>query len=106
VPPPPGLRPPALWGTEARLRELLGGGIVSLALTLRTFVFTYRSADHLLDVFRTYYGPVNRAFQALDTEQQAAYADALRSLIARFNRATDGSIAVESDYLEVVAVRA
>lgn len=106
VPPPPGLRPPALWGTEARLWELLGGGIATLALTLRTFVFTYYSADHMLDVFRTYYGPVNKAFQALDTEQQAAYADALRSLIARFNRATDGSVAVESDYLEVVAVRA
>ena len=60
----------------------------------------------MLEVFRTYYGPVLKAFQALDADQQEAYADDLRSLAARFNRSGDETMAVVSDYLEVVAVRA
>lgn len=106
VPPPSGLRPPALWGTEERLWELFGDGVASLRAERRSFVFRYRSFDHWLDVFRTYYGPVTKAFQALDADRQAAYAADLRSLVSRFNRSGDGTIAVPSDYLEVVAVRA
>jgi SAM-dependent methyltransferase len=106
VPPPAGLRPPSLWGTEERLRELFGDGIAELSVTRRAFVFSYRSFDHLLGVFRTYYGPVNKAFQALDADRQAAYAADLRALVDRFNRSGDGTVAVPSDYLEVVAVRA
>ena len=72
----------------------------------RSFVFRYRSFDHLLAVFRTYYGPVHKAFGALDADGQTAYAAELRSLVARFNRSADATIAVPSDYLQVVAVRA
>jgi SAM-dependent methyltransferase len=106
VPPPPGLRPPALWGTEDRLRELFGDGIASMRAERRSFVFRYRSFDHWLEVFRTYYGPVSKAFEALDAERQEAYTADLRALVARFNRSGDGTMAVPSDYLEVVAIRA
>ena len=66
IPPPAGVKPPALWGTEQRLRELFGDGISELTINQRLFVFRYRSAEHWLEVFRTYYGPVLKAFAALD----------------------------------------
>ena len=64
LPPPAGVRSPALWGTEARLAELFPGHAVSA--TKQVFNFRYRSPDHMLEIFRTYYGPMNRAFAALD----------------------------------------
>ena len=106
VPPPPGLKPPSLWGTEERLRELFGDGVASVRAERRSFVFRYRSFDHWLEVFRGTYGPLTKAFEALDAERQEAYAADLRALAARFNRSGDETVALPSDYLEVVAVRA
>jgi SAM-dependent methyltransferase len=106
ISPPAGLRAPALWGTEERLAELFGDGITALRTERRNFVFRYRSFEHWLEVFRTYYGPVSKAFQALDANQQDAYAADLRSLVAQLNLSDDGTMAVPSAYLEVVAVRA
>jgi SAM-dependent methyltransferase len=106
VPPAPGLRSPALWGSMERLNELFqphGGTIV---VTPKPFMFRYRSPQHMLDVFRTYYGPVLKAFAALDPQGQAALQRDLLMLIAEFNRARDGTMVVPSDYLEVVVSRA
>ena len=105
VPPPAGLRSPALWGTEERIRELLGGGISSLQATRRQFVFRYTSPEQWLESFRTFYGPVVRAFAALQPDQQGSLAQDLVKLAGGMNRAT-GSMAVPSADLEVVAVRA
>ena len=105
APPPPGVKPATLWGTEERVRELLGDGVTSLAATQRTFTFRARSADHWVDVFRDYYGPVNKAFAAQDTAGQAALAADLGDLLRRYNRATDGTIAAPATYLEVIATR-
>jgi SAM-dependent methyltransferase len=106
VPPPAGLKPPVLWGTEARLRELFDGGVTSLSLTRRMYIFRYTSAEHWLDTFRTYYGPTLKAFEALDLAGQQALAADLLDLAHRHNRATDGTLAVPAEYAEVVAVRA
>lgn len=106
APPPPGLKPPVLWGTEERLRELFGDGVASVQAQPRNFVFRYRSFDHWLEVFRGYYGPMLKAFQSLDTDRQDAYAADLRSLVAQFNRSGDETMEVPSEYLEVVAIRA
>jgi ubiquinone/menaquinone biosynthesis C-methylase UbiE len=106
VTPPAGLRPPALWGTEERLRELFGYDVAWMRAERRSFVFRYHSFDHWLNIFRTFYGPVAKAFQALDADQQEAYAADLRALAEQFNRSGDETIAVPSDYLEVVAIRA
>jgi ubiquinone/menaquinone biosynthesis C-methylase UbiE len=106
VTPPAGLRPPALWGTEERLRELFGYEVAWMRAERRSFVFRYHSFDHWLNIFRTFYGPVAKAFQALDADQQEAYAADLRSLVEQFNRSGDETMAVPSDYLEVVAIRA
>jgi len=106
IPPAPGVNSPALWGTEQRLRELFGAGISELKINRRHFVFRYRSDEHFLEVFRTYYGPVLKAFAALDAAGQAGLAHDLTDLMQRFNRGGAGTSAVPSEYLEVVATRA
>lgn len=104
VPPPPGVRPPSLWGTEQRLEEMFGV-TCNVRAQAKSFVFRYRSAEHWIEVFRTWYGPVHKAFAALSPEGQAALETDLVDLIARFNRAVDGTMVVPSDYLEVVMQR-
>jgi ubiquinone/menaquinone biosynthesis C-methylase UbiE len=105
IPPPPGVKPPAQWGTEQRLSELFGDGISELRINRRFFVFRYRSAEHWLEVFRTYYGPVLKAFAALDAAGQAGLARDLTELLQRFNQGGTNTLAVPSEYLEVVATR-
>jgi len=104
-PPPPSIKPPPLWGTEVRLRELFGDEVSSLTTTRRTYNFRFLSAEHLIDTFRTYYGPVHKAFEALDTEGRDAFAKDLEELIHAWNTSGDGTAVVPSDYLEVVGVR-
>ena len=105
IPPAPGMKSPALWGTEERLRELFGSRIATLQAPRRNFMFRYRSPRHWLDTFRTYYGPMHKAFGALEAEKQGALASDLIALAAQFNRATDGAMAVPSEYLEVVVTK-
>jgi SAM-dependent methyltransferase len=102
IPPAPGMKSPALWGTEERLRELFGGRIAALHAPRRHFVFRYRSPRHWLDTFRTYYGPMHKAFAALDAGKQESLAEDLLGLAQRFNSATDGSMVAPSEYLEAV----
>ncbi|MGA7984886.1 MAG: class I SAM-dependent methyltransferase, partial [Burkholderiales bacterium] len=105
LPPPAGVKSPALWGTEERLRALFGDHLGSIAIEPKDFVFRYRSAAHFLEVFRTYYGPVHKAFGALDAEKQESLAADLIALAERFNRATDGSLLAPGRYVEVVIQR-
>ena len=105
LPPPAGVKSPALWGTEERLRALFGDHLGSIAIEPKDFVFRYRSAAHFLEVFRTYYGPVHKAFAALDVERQGSLAADLIALAERFNRATDGSLLAPGRYVEVVIQR-
>ena len=102
VPPPAGVRSPALWGTEECLRELFGNRAGSITIEHRDFVFRYRSAAHWLEVFRSFYGPLLKAFAALDATKQESLAEDLIALAERFNRATDGSLVAPSQYAEVV----
>lgn len=105
VPPPPGVKPPVLWGSEERLRELFGNGVTSLRVNRREFVFRYHSAQHWLEYFRTYYGPTLKAFEALDPAGQEALARDLVDLWSRFNRSYDDTLVAPGAYLEVVATR-
>jgi SAM-dependent methyltransferase len=105
VPPAPGVKSPALWGTRARLGELFEPHASSIEAAPRHFVFRYRSPQHWLDVFRTYYGPVLKTFAALDPEAQVALQRDLMSLVGRFNRAGEGSMVVPGEYLEIVITR-
>jgi ubiquinone/menaquinone biosynthesis C-methylase UbiE len=105
APPPAGVESPALWGTRARLTELFGAHAASIQVQPRLFVFRYRSPAHWLEIFRTYYGPVLKAFAALDAPAQAVLADDLIALIGRFNRAQDGTMVAPGEYLEIVITR-
>lgn len=102
LPPAAGVKSPALWGTEARLRELFGERLDTITIERRNFAFRYRNAAHWLEVFRTFYGPMHKAFGALDAEKQEALSDDLIALAERFNRATDGTLVAPSEYIEVV----
>jgi ubiquinone/menaquinone biosynthesis C-methylase UbiE len=93
------------WGDKRAVNDLLGDGIASVAAHTREFVFRYESAEHFVATFRTYYGPVNRAFGALDEAGQDALEHDLIELARSWNRSTEGALAVPSEYLEVVAIR-
>jgi ubiquinone/menaquinone biosynthesis C-methylase UbiE len=105
VPPPPGIRSPALWGTRARIAELFEPHATWVKSVQRSFVFRYRSPAHWLEVFRTYYGPVLKTFAALDAAAQAALERDLIALVAQYNRSGDGTMVVPSEYLEIVITR-
>jgi ubiquinone/menaquinone biosynthesis C-methylase UbiE len=104
VAPPAGVKSPALWGSRPHLASLFETqGLVRAES--RHFMFRYRSPEHFLHVFKTWYGPVHKAFAALDATRQAVLADDLMALMARFNRADDGTLVVPSEYLQVVITR-
>jgi SAM-dependent methyltransferase len=105
LPPTLGVKSPALWGTRARLAEMFGPGAISVKCENRMFNFRYRSADHFLHVFQNFYGPVLKAFDALDPGKQEVMHNDLHALVVRMNRARDGSMVVASEYLEVVITK-
>ncbi len=106
VPPPPGMLPPVLWGDEATVRERLRAGIETLDLTRRPILFTFPfDAAAVVEFFRAYFGPTQRAFESLDAAGQAALRADLERLWVENNSATDGTTEVVSEYLEVVATR-
>ena len=105
VPPPAGVKSPALWGTRERLTELFGDSASSIEARSRDFVFRYRSPEHWLEVFKTYYGPLLKAFATLDAPAQAKLTADVMDLVRRFNRSGDDSMVVPSEYLEIVITR-
>jgi ubiquinone/menaquinone biosynthesis C-methylase UbiE len=105
IPPAPGVQSPALWGTKTKLVELFGETAQEIRTTRREFVFRYRSPAHWIEVFRTYYGPMNKTFGALDVDKQAAFTQDLMALIESRNRSGDRTLVLPSEYLEVVIER-
>jgi SAM-dependent methyltransferase len=105
LPPPPGARSPALWGTDEAIGRMFGDGAAAIRLVPQQFSFRYRAPQHFVDFFRAFYGPVHKAFQAVGDGAPALEADIL-ALIARHNVATDGTMVVPSDYVEVVIRKA
>ncbi|MFK8035228.1 MAG: class I SAM-dependent methyltransferase [Hyphomicrobiales bacterium] len=105
VAPPAGVKSPALWGDETWLRDNFSEA-ADISITHRNFVFRYRSPEHFIDVFRNLYGPVHKAFLALDDAGQAALNADIIALIESLNEATDGTMAVPAEYAEVVITKA
>ena len=104
MPPPPGVKSPALWGNEAALEAMFDGLVSDIAVEKKVFTFRYRSFDHFMEIFRTYYGPIHKAFLALGDQGAALEAD-LEALQDRFNRATDGTFIVPGEYAEVILTK-
>ena len=105
VPPPAGAKSPALWGTRERIAQMFGPHAAEVKADARHFVFRYRSPEHWLEVFQGYYGPVLKAFAALQPHAQLALRRDLLALIAEFNRSGDATLVVPAEYLEIVVTR-
>jgi ubiquinone/menaquinone biosynthesis C-methylase UbiE len=107
IPPPPGMTSPVLWGVEEKVRERFGEGISKVETRLQkvTWAFPFSPAE-VVEHFRLYYGPAQKAMGALDEQKGAALRKDLEELFTTHNQATDGTTRVEAEYLEVVAVRA
>ncbi len=104
VPPAPGAKSPALWGSKARLDSLFGSR-ASVAVKSKNFVFRYRSPEHWVEIFRSYYGPVVKAFAAIDPDAREALESDLYALLNEFNVAEDTTLVIPSEYLEVVITK-
>lgn len=105
VAPPSGLSSPALWGTDAFLNTRFAPHVRGIQREICHFVFRYQSPAHWLDLFATYYGPVLKAFEALDADAGQRLRSDLLRLVARFNTATDGTMVVPGEYLQIVVTR-
>jgi SAM-dependent methyltransferase len=102
IPPPPGLKSPSRWGTREWLEEQFGPHAASIRIEPKVYMFRYRSPEHWLEVFRTWYGPIHKAFQALDGSGQQTLERDLIDLVHRFNRPGSKVVVLPSEYLEVV----
>jgi SAM-dependent methyltransferase len=106
VPPPAGIPSPLMWGDEATVRERLGEYLSDLQLTRRLYPFKYPfSAAEVADFFFKFYGPTNRALASLDADKQAALRHDLEQLWSQHNQLSDGTLYLESEYLDVQGVR-
>jgi ubiquinone/menaquinone biosynthesis C-methylase UbiE len=104
VPPPAGVKSPLLWGTRDHLQALCAGAS-ALHHTVRDFAFRYESPEHFVEVFRMFYGPVHKAFGALDADGQAALEADLLTLLRDCARTSAAGLVVPGEYLETVITR-
>ena len=105
LPPPAGVQSPALWGTAEHLRTIFGDRAAKIVVAPRMFNFRYRSAAHFIEVFRTWYGPVHKAFAALPPDKAQMLERDLTELLNVMNVAGPGALVVPGEYLEVVVTR-
>ncbi len=104
VPPAPGMKSPALWGSKAQLDTLFDSK-ATVAVESKNFVFRYKSPKHWVEIFKNYYGPVVKAFAAIDPKAREALEADLYALLDKFNVAEDDTLVIPSEYLEVVITK-
>ena len=105
VPPPAGLMPAARWGTEEYIQQLFGHAASDIRITPRDFLFRYRSPEHWIDVFRSWYGPVHKAFASLPRDAQQRLELDLLNLLREFNRSGNETLVAPGEYAEVVITK-
>ena len=105
MPPPPGLKPPPLWGTEARVTELLGDAVGDVRLEKRTTLFRSPSARHWFDFFSRHFGPTMKVLESVDADARSSFASEVIAVLEDCNAADDGTLAAEAEYLQVIATR-
>jgi ubiquinone/menaquinone biosynthesis C-methylase UbiE len=106
APPPAGVDSPLLWGTEERLRELFGDSVSDLQIERRVSRQPFRSVEHYIDYFRTYFGPTQTAYERVGSEGEAALTTDLQTFLESANTAGDRAMVLEAEYLQVIATRA
>lgn len=105
LPPPAGLKSPALWGTETHIRALFADRAADIRFERKHFNFRYASPAHWIQIFRDYYGPTHKAFAALDGAGQAKLEADILALLERLNVGGPASLVVPSEYAEVVVTK-
>jgi hypothetical protein len=105
APPPPGIESPLRWGNEDRVRELLGDGVSEISFERRISRQPFRSADHYIEFFRTYFGPTQTAYERVGPEGEEALTNDLRAFLEAANTAGDRAMVLEAEYLQVIATR-
>jgi len=105
IPPAPGVKSPSLWGSKPRIEELFGKTAKKIHMAERQFTFRYLSPAHWIDVFRSYYGPINKTFGALNADQQVAFTRDLLLLMESRNVSGDRTLVLPSEYLEIIIER-
>ncbi len=105
VPPPTGVSSPALWGSRDWIEETFGSQSTIVSFRRKNFMFRYRSAEHFLEYFRTFYGPMQKAFDALDASGQEALQRDIMDLIEKFDISTNDTLCISSEYAEIVMQR-
>jgi len=106
APPPPGVQPPVLWGSEDRVRELFGDGVSDIRFTSREVRMRHYSPESWLEYFRTYFGPMVTAFERVGEDGAQALSDDLLELMRSSNEAGDAALVASAEYVEIVADRA
>ncbi len=105
VSPPPGVQSPAAWGTTAFYETHFKPHCANIKSESQMFVFRYPSPQHWLNLFKTYYGPVLKTFEALDDANREKLTADILDLINTLNQANDGTIVVPSEYMETVITK-
>ena len=103
APPPPGVPSPLRWGTEDGLEQLLGPGVSWMKSEPRPGLQYYRSVDHAVEVFATWFGPTLSALERIEPERRDELLRDIRDVFDRYNTAVDGTAVVENTYLQTVA---
>ena len=104
--PPPGVAPPVLWGSEDHVRELFGDAVSDLRAERVKSRQPFFSVDHYIDFFRSYFGPIQSAYEKVGPEGEEALTQDLRAMLAEANTAGDRALVIEPEYLRVIATRA
>ena len=105
VPPPEGLKPAALWGSEERVRELFGDSVAEVNFKDGAIRMSFLSSEHFADFFIENYGPTLKASEALEGERKALFHRDLVDLARKHNTRTDGTVALDWTYLVVIATK-
>jgi ubiquinone/menaquinone biosynthesis C-methylase UbiE len=105
APPPPGIESPLRWGNEDSVRELLGDGVSEISFERRISRQPFRSADHYIEFFRTYFGPTQTAYERVGPEGEEALTNDLRAFLEAANTAGDRAMVLEAEYLQVIATK-
>ncbi len=105
VPPHAGVNSPAMWGNRGWIDQNFGTRCAVKSFRRKNFMFRYRSAEHFMEYFRTFYGPMQKAFEALDAEGQTSLRNDMMALIKRFDISTNDSLCISSEYAEIIVER-
>jgi SAM-dependent methyltransferase len=99
---PDGVPNPRDWGVEEIARERLEPYASSLQLERVATRWQFDSFEHAMQTFGSA-GPSVLQRQSMSEEQLQQLAAEAAELMQRHNRATDGTLLVEPEYLQIVA---